>query len=96
MKLIQTNSGNWAKEITITGGGKWRFCNHFATLEQVQAAAAAHAAKGRKTEITEKMNADGSAYYALRAYVCSRRLVRTHASAEECLAAGKTPGACNA
>ena len=54
MKLSQTNSGNWAKEVEITSGGRWHFCNNFATHEQAEKAAKIHEAKNRKVQITEE------------------------------------------
>ena len=54
MKLTQTNSGNWAKEVTITAGGKWCFVGNFATAEQAEAAAQTQRDQGRKVSVTEE------------------------------------------
>lgn len=52
--LTKTNSGNYAKEITKTAGGKWCFVGNFATLEQAEAAAQTQRDQGRKVEVTEE------------------------------------------
>lgn len=54
MKLTQTNSGNWAKEVTVTAGGKWSFVGNFGTLAAAESAAETQRAQGRKTEVTEE------------------------------------------
>lgn len=54
MQLTKTNGGNWAKEVRITAGGKWRFCGNFATLEQAEAHAATHRRLGREVTVTEE------------------------------------------
>jgi hypothetical protein len=135
MQLSQTKSGNYAKQITISAGGKWRFCGNYGTLAQAQAAAAVHAAKGRQTWITQEQTSNrgaaklreravakavaqavaeglrgdqikarlasvqsapvGSTYFRVEAYIERQRAVMTHATAAECMAAGKTPGPMN-
>lgn len=105
MKLTKTNSGNFAKEITITRGGKWRFCGNFGTLEAAQVVEQIHAAKGRQTSLTEEVTSqnqakkhgvpEGRVFWRLEAYVTRTKQVMTHASAAECIVAGKTPGRCN-
>lgn len=52
-RLTKTNGGNWAKEITITAGGKWRFVGNFGSLAAAKAAAEIQRAKGRKVEVVE-------------------------------------------
>lgn len=135
MQLSRTNSGNWAKQVTITGGSKWRFVGNFATREQAEAAAAIQETKGRNASVTEKATSNsgakkqyeraiatalneavarglrgdelravaaaikpltiGQAYFRVEAYIAHSRQVMTHASAAECIAAGKKPGPCN-
>lgn len=95
MRLTKTNSGNWAKETTITAGGKWRKC----TLHNVPKAIAEHflsvqVGKGRKAEIREggKVCEDGSPGFQVWAYITKRKNVMVHASDEECRNAGVLPG----
>lgn len=95
--LTQTKSGNWAKEIQITAGGKWRKCTlHNVPLEVAQAYEQTHKAKGRKTEIRKaKPLSDGQDGYQLFAYIAKKKTVMTHATAAECVAAGVKPGKMN-
>lgn len=90
-RLTKTNSGNWAKETTITNGGKWRKCTlKNVPREDAERIAAEHAAKGRKTEIRP-----GKEGWQVWAYIGQTKQVMQHASREECEAAGVKPGAMN-
>lgn len=52
-KLTKTNTGNWAKQTTITKGGKWSFVGNFGSLEAANEAAEIQRQKGRKVKVTE-------------------------------------------
>jgi hypothetical protein len=133
--LTKTNNGNWAKEVTIANGVKWRFCGNFSTLEQAESAAQLHADKGRVVRVVEMETSKsgskkcheravakaieeaaarglrgeelkavaaavaplpvGNVYFRVEAYISQTKQVMQHASREECLAVGKTPGHCN-
>ena len=54
-RLTRTKSGNWATEITITRGWKWRFVGNFGTLEDAKAAAEIQRGKGRKVLVKESV-----------------------------------------
>lgn len=97
MKLTKTNSGNWAKEVTITGGGKWRKCTmNNVPAEVAETYAEVQRSKGRKTEIRPANPCkDGQPGFQVWAYFGKNKVVMQHASAEECIAAGVEPGPCN-
>lgn len=133
--LTQTKSGNWAKEVTITGGGKWRFVGNFSSLEAAEAATQVQKAKGRKARVIESRTSKsgskkahdravakavdqaavegnrgeelrqiaaslkplpaGTTFWRVEAYIAHHKQRLVHASAAECLEAGKVPGKCN-
>ena len=105
MQLVKTHTGNHAKQVTITAGGKWRFCGNFATKEQADAAAAVHANKGRKISVTEEVTSKNQAkkhnveigriFFRVEAYIEKKKQVMVHATAAECAAAGRSPGPMN-
>lgn len=97
MKLKKTKSGNWAKETTLSAGGKWRKCtDRNVPLEVAEKFAAVQIAKGRKTEIrAARPCADDQPGFQVWAYISRGRQVMQHASSAECLAAGVSPGRCN-
>lgn len=59
--LTQTNSGNWAKEIAVTTGGKWRFVGNFSSLEAAEGAASVQESKGRKARVIEAQTSKSGA-----------------------------------
>ena len=109
MRLFKTKSGNVAKEIRISAGGKWRFCGNFAKNQTGRAKARAmrdvHAAKGRPVRLEAGYTSRNQAkkygvpedrvYLRLDAYIEKFRVVGVHATLQECEAAGRTPGPCN-
>jgi hypothetical protein len=76
---VRTRSGKLAREVTITAGGKWRFCRNCATLTAAETEAATHRAKGRKTRITPR--AKGG--YQVHAYIARHRQIMQHVNAED-------------
>ena len=105
MQLTKTGTGNYAKQVTLSRPAKRRFCGNFGTLEKAQEAAAMHRAKGRKVYLMECVTSksqsrkygvpEGTVFWRVDACISRNKQVMVHASASECVAAGKVPGVCN-
>lgn len=101
MKLTKTNSGNYAKEVKI--GSDFESFASFATRQEAELRLTMYRAgecEIREFQASERIAkrlagvSIGQIIYAVGAKK-KQKTVMTHASAEECIAAGKTPGPCN-